>query len=107
MLALLTAMNSHRAMSNPPGSLSVCLDLLRPLDRGWRPDNPYAVGWRLMKAAMPGTVKAITPCSGAYTRPLWISPARVGPTDVERLPSLRATSPDWLGTSPSPAMARM
>ena len=34
-----------------------------------------------MKSAMPGTVNATSPCSGAYTRPLVISPARVGPTD--------------------------
>lgn len=62
--------------------------------------------WRPMNAAMPGTVKATIPCSGAYTRPLPMSAARVGPRLLGFRLSLAATSPEELPASPSAGPSR-
>ena len=61
----------------------------------------------VMNPAIPGTVNATRPLSGANTRPLAINDARAGPTADGVFSSRRATSPDSLGPSPSRAIARM
>jgi hypothetical protein len=55
----------------PKGSSPVSRNTGRPVSphgpkSEWLPlDYSAYLGWRLMKAAIPGTVNAMTPCSGA------------------------------------------